>query len=467
MHGRREYKGPWWVPGDESSQRPGTLTIDEGKVVLEVLGDFGNLLISETPQEKSYAMDLEDQARLIGVSTDGSSITLEQLQEVGQDGQLFGPRNARYRAAVALVGKLFAAGEEAVFDEIAISASDLNSWTEKLGFTTSLKTEPLDDEDHRALIGSEVRYEAPADIPIPLARGEEVFIRFTCQGSGLLGGRSDRIEMRQDAELHWRFARPVDLQGIFERVGQIRNFLSLAVGRPVSVTSVVGFQDSHTHGDTDFPRPIEIHWQIPHNPEPPEDRLHPREMLFTLAEADPDPSTLIKRWISRQDRLEPVFNLYFGTLYHPSLYLEVRFLAFAQALETFDIRRRRDRRRRTLATRTRDVLAQCAKVSRRIVGPDIDAFVVNFKDARNYYTHYDPDLEDRAPRGAALFLLTFQLQTVLEMSLLRQLGFPCRTIEGILERGRRFAKIEHFRRQVEQDAESVRAELGPMPRIDR
>jgi len=82
------------------------------------------------------------------------------------------------------------------------------------------------------------------------------------------------------------------------------------------------------------------------------------------------------------------------------------------------------------------------------VGPDIDAFVADFKNARNYYTHYDPDLEKKAAHGNELFLLTVQLQAILEMSLLRQLGFPCRAIEEILERGRRFAQIEHFCRQV-------------------
>lgn len=452
MLNRREYRGPWWVPDDETTQLSGTLTIEEGEAVLEVLGDFGNRLISQTTRGRHYSMDLASQPRIVGAATDGSRVTLEELREAGQHGQLFGPRTARYRARVALVGKQLAAEEEAVFDEIAIRASDLNAWTQISGFTTSLETEALDDDGHQAFVGSKVRYEAPDDIRIPLGRGEEIFIRFTCQSKGL-GGRSDRIEMRQDAELHWCFARPLGLRGVFERVGQIRNFLSLAVGRPVSVTSVVGFQSSYTQGETDFPRPIEIYWEIPHNPEPPEDRRHPREMLFTLAEADPDPSTLIKRWINRQDRLEPVFNLYFGTLYHPSLYLEVRFLAFAQALETYDIRRRRDRRRRNLATRSRDVLAQCVKVSKRIVGDDIDAFIVDFKNARNYYTHYDPDLEDKAARGSALYLLTLRLQAVLEMSLLRQLGFSCRAVEEILERGRRFAQIEHFRRKAESGDE--------------
>lgn len=361
-----------------------------------------------------------------------------------------GPRTVRYHAQVALVGKRFEDEGQVAFDEISIGASDLNAWTKISGFKTALETESLKNDGQVALVATEVRYEAPEDIRIPLAQGEEIFICFNCMGKGL-GGQSDRVELRQEATLRWRFARPLGLYEIFERVGQIRNFLSLAVGRSVSITSVTGFLDTYTHSKTDIPRPIEIYWSIPHNPEPPEDPRHPLQMLFTLPEADPDPSVVLKRWIQRQNRLEPVFNLYFGTLYHPDLYLEVRFLAFAQALETYDFRRRRRPGRMSLAARTRDVLAQCKRVSKRIVGDDFEPFVVDFRNTRNYYTHYNPELKRKAAREAALLLLTTQVQTIIEMSLLRQLGFSCQAVERILHRSRRFAQIEFIREQIAED----------------
>lgn len=256
----------------------------------------------------------------------------------------------------------------------------------------------------------------------------------------------DRVEFRQEAALHWRFPRPVDLPSVFKRVGQIRDFLSLAVGRAVSITSVAGFRGEDRSEDRGPRRPIEILWEIPHNPEPPTSPQDPRDMLFTLA-AIPDASKVLKRWVARQDRLEPVFNLYFGTLYHPDLFLEVRFLSLAQALETYDFRRRRKPGQKSLAERTHDILAQCRTVTKRIVGPDADRFVDHFKCTRNYYTHYNPKLEAKAASGVGLFLLTLQLQAILELSFLRQLGFPCQAIEGVLERARRFEEIDHFRSQ--------------------
>jgi hypothetical protein len=177
-------------------------------------------------------------------------------------------------------------------------------------------------------------------------------------------------------------------------------------------------------------------------------------MLFALPEAKPDISTVMKKWLVRQKNLEPVFNLFFGTMYHPSLYLEVRFLAYAQAIETYDYRRRRKPGRRHLIDRLRDVLARSRKVTKRIVGTtddELEEFLARFRDTRNYYTHYNPRMESRAASGTALLLITLQLRAVIEMSLLRELGFPSSAIDETLERARRYEEISHFRAMLESE----------------
>jgi hypothetical protein len=110
----------------------------------------------------------------------------------------------------------------------------------------------------------------------------------------------------------------------------------------------------------------------------------------------------MRRWFAPQGRLEPVFNLFFGTLHHPDLYLEVRFLSYAQAVETYDFRRRAKPGQKTLAERMRDVLDECRTVSGRIVGAepgDQEEFITDFKNSRNYYTHYTQILR-RKPHEA-------------------------------------------------------------------
>jgi hypothetical protein len=103
---------------------------------------------------------------------------------------------------------------------------------------------------------------------------------------------------------------------------------------------------------------------------------------------------------------------------------------------------------RTLDERIRAVLAACPDVSAKIVGAtDIEeeAFVRLFKRSRNWYTHYTPKLKKQAAVGADLLLLTVQLRAIIEMSLLKELGFSDEAIDQSLERVRRYSEIRHFR----------------------
>lgn len=95
-----------------------------------------------------------------------------------------------------------------------------------------------------------------------------------------------------------------------------------------------------------------------------------------------------------------------------------------------------------MAQRLEHVLAACAQVTERIVGPQgLTGFVRAVRDTRNYYTHWDPHGESKAATGRDLYRLTLQLQTVLEMVFLVELDFECERILRVLERSRRFERI--------------------------
>lgn len=451
----REYRGLWWLPGRENDQLAGTLAIDQGKVALELLGHFGQQLLSDTGRERTYGLALEEHPRIVGLTTDGKCVTLEGHQASPYTLNFPGIATATYRRDVALIGKHFASDETIGFDEIAIHASDLSAWTQVSGFRNKIGMEKHKSKDALVFTNVDIRFEAPDDVEIPLARGARAFIRFSGSSHGLRGG-TDHVELCQEAALHLRFSKQLGLDEALDRVGQVRNFLSLAIGRPVAILGVTGYQDDHVREGSGALLPIEIVWELPYNPDPPAQVREPRDMLFTLSDAAPDIETVMTSWFAKQDRFAPVFNLFFGVRHHPNLTLDVRFLLYAQALETYDYRRRRSPGKKTLAGRMDDVLNRCRTVSRRVVGGgsgDQAAFIEEFKTTRNYYTHYNPKLEKKAARGAALALLFFQAQAILEMALLRELGFGCRAIDGILVRADRYTEIDHFKALVASEAE--------------
>jgi hypothetical protein len=450
-----EYRGWWWLPEDPEKRLAGTLNVRNGEAELDLTDDFGHEILSRSATEITMSFHLAERPRILGLTSDGQVITSEGHIGASWERHSAGVSLSMYRRSVTLVGAHFASGEKIEFDEISIRMSDLTAWTQTLAIDTKATTRK--QRGGYVWGGFSARTKRLNDIQIPLSRGEQASIRFGTKFKGIhISGRgSDQASLTQDTELRLRFPKPADLERIFLRLGHLRNFLTLAVGRPVAVLSVTGYRDDFTDDRTKRPLPIELLWHVPRNPDPPERRREPREMLFTLPEASPDISTVLRSWLAKQKRLEPVFNLFFGMLYHPDMYPDVRFLMFVQAVETYGYRRGRKVVERPFADQVRAALANCPSVSRKIVGADEDAWVKWLKVTRDFYTHYNPNKEKAAGKVAGRLLLTVQLRAIIEMSLLRELGFTQIAIDEVLTRIGRYEEIAHFRRIVAGDKEEV------------
>jgi hypothetical protein len=389
-----------------------------------------------------------------------------------------------YRPSAALLGARFTEGEELTFDEISLVTSDLDTWVSASGISWS---HTMNDDPTLGLKAIDLHFEPPESIPIPLDEGAEARIDFSYAQSGIQPVPS-KATVSQSAALHLRHPEHFTLDGVGEAVGRIRNFLSLAIGRTQTVVSITAFRDDLLRPGSNHRQPVDLVWELQHNPELPTRPVHPHEMLFSLPEAKPSISEVMRSWLARQDVLRPVFNLYFGVLYHPNMYLDVRFLAYAQAIETYDFRRReatdlppeehehrleavlapapdeyrgwleqqlKNSNTLSLRRRVRDVLAECPTVRDKIIGATSNerkVFINRFIDSRNYYTHYNPELEGRAATGAALYLLVIQLQAIIEMCLLRELHFDCEEIDSILGRVQRYVLIHHMRTQASAES---------------
>jgi hypothetical protein len=442
----REFRGWWWLPGERDDRLPGALVVTKGEAELDLTGHFGHDIISETDTERVPSGHLADQPRILGIDSNGKSVTSVGHSSASYSLHSAGVVLSKYARQVTLVGKHFDAGQTIAFDEISIQTSDLTAWTQVRAIQTKAKTRKH-RRGYHVWSDISVRWKPLDDIEIPLSRGERAFIRFGMkfQGIDIAGRGSDHAELTQDTDLHLRFTKSQTLEQVFNRVGDLRNFLSLAVGRPVAVLSVAGFRDDFADETTKLPIPIEILWGIPHNPDPPEKPREAHEMLFTLPEVSTEISKVMRSWFAKRKRLEPVFNLFFGLLYHPDIYSDVRFLLYAQAVETYGYRRGRKPVERNFGDQIRDVLATCPIASRKIVGADTEAFVKLLTMSRHYYTHYNPNKEKASAHGVGLFVLSHQLRTLIEMALLRELGFTPRATDAILARARRYEQIEHFR----------------------
>src|SRR5262245_17852971 len=100
---KHEFKGVWSLPDPEAENLTGTLTVDRGKADLELIGDLGHELLSETTREKSYSLDPADQLRVLGSSADGKDITLEKVSSRNYQVSIPGLPVAHYTAQAILV----------------------------------------------------------------------------------------------------------------------------------------------------------------------------------------------------------------------------------------------------------------------------------------------------------------------------------------------------------------------------
>jgi hypothetical protein len=464
------YRGLWWRPSDPDEKLNGTLTITKGEPTLDVVGNFGHEVIGEGEGERIYSMSLADQERVVGITTDGRSVTLVDCTEVGGNTHFPGMATAVYRASAALIGHMFEAGEPIELDEIEIRTSEIEQWVGHVPFPA----EKVNPQDDAAL--ATVRVTRPQTIAIPLPNGERAQLRFEITTSGL-GIVTTDANLRYAAWIGLRFAERRDLTEATRAAQQLRNFVSLAVGKPLTVLAVDGYRDDVVD-QAGHRIPLQVLYPVARNPELSTRRVQRWEMLFTFDEARDRIAEVLGAWLDHHDLLDPVFALYFGTLYNPGLYLEQRFTAYAHAIETYDRRRRPKAKERDpaehkelireilnavpkqhrmwlknelafsndlpLADRLEHVLSACPNVTARIVGDEgVTAFVRVVKNTRNYYTHWDPAGKSKAatePRD--LYGLTLQLRTVLETVFLLELDFECERIEAVLQRARRFEEID-------------------------
>jgi hypothetical protein len=293
-----QYSGLWWLPADESKKLSGTLTLTRGEGKLDVLHSFGHEVLATSEDETIYSPFPASVPRILGMTTTGKEITLEACDCIDSAMHFPGIPTTTYRPQVTLLGGWFTDREDVLFDEIAVRTTELDTWASVSGFSQKISGEEQPETGRFFITAVDIHFDPPDSISIPLDDGMEAKIDFTNRHAGMSPVMTE-ISLSQAASLYLRYANPQSIDGAIESVIRIRNFLSLAVGRPVTVLSVTGFKDDFPRSDDSLShQPVEIVWPIPHNPDPPQRSLHPVEMLFTLPEARPSISDVMRAWFS-------------------------------------------------------------------------------------------------------------------------------------------------------------------------
>jgi hypothetical protein len=290
------------------------------------------------------------------------------------------------------------------------------------------------------------------------------------------------VSLRQATLLSVDVETPVPLQELFESpVARVLRFLTLGFGRPAYVLKLTGRSDEAVLPRPDgssSPREVEIlfgtHARVDGETKP----LSPHEMLFTLSDIGSRFEEMLNIWFARYDLLEPVHDLYFGTRYAEKLYPAYQVLSLAQALETYHRRvfegtalTREDFEPIRAALEARLPASLDMEINslfrsrigymneiglgarlRCLLGlaePTISPYIPNSRtfvqlavNTRNYLTHFNPDLRERAATAPVdQWFLAERFRLLLEVVLLLDVGFSSENVAALIERGGRYSHL--------------------------
>jgi hypothetical protein len=256
-------------------------------------------------------------------------------------------------------------------------------------------------------------------------------------------------------------------------VTRLSDLVALAIGQPVRPLEFSGTLDVRAGKDGSIEqRSVEIiHNREPIAPELPD--LSSNAMLFTASSISARFGETVRAWFQKYDAVGPLYQLYFGTVRSPWMYVEHRFINMFQALEShhrrtcvqpverLDQHEARVQRILGLVTEKKDRkwLENRLRHSHEPTAADRIRELVRLVDAawlldddairlagdfRNFVTHYDPKVENRLPpkadRSRLMHDLGVRLRVLCEMLLLYELGFSNEWIQQRMLETRRVSR---------------------------
>lgn len=289
--------------------------------------------------------------------------------------------------------------------------------------------------------------------------------------------------IKQEAFFSLEFPEEASFDEVLKFIHIFQILLSLLTSEIVYPIKILGNSENAINiiENKKFHKPIEIIYQLslPHVKD--KKSVYPFDMLYPYTYIKNKIETTFNNWLEKAELLEPVYNLYFGNIYSGDMYLEFQFLSLIMALEVYhrikfgneDIPAEEHKERiKHILTNTpekyRKWLKEKLKYSnepslrKRIkdiydnvknIGyitalfpkkKDFKDFVNEVVNTRNYFAHYDQSLKKRASKETELYWLTQKLKALVEICLLKEIGFLDTEIDNIFQNNRKYEwLVEH------------------------
>jgi hypothetical protein len=427
MFEKIKYSGQWWSPTNPSNKLHGTLDYSQDAGArLELDGAFAD-----------YPKTIN------GNSSDGIEITLDNCLILNPN-RLWGNVSIMPSSVYAhqlYIGSHFYHHSDIKFRSVYCQLSNLYEWLGKSGFTYKTET------------GEQIiKYKRPETISVSMNPELKLAIDFGFSSSY----NFSEINLKQMAGVHFYFTESKSVEDYFRLMHHFRNLLCLATQVPIFPQEIIGYVNEVSASSQ-----VKILYELDAQSNTKQDVY---DSLFTFKDIENKFESCLQNWYTKYDILEPVCQLYFGSLYGRFVYLNLKFLCFVQALEAYHRRTlSNDELPKAMHNKRISSLVNTASLEykewlqdklaysnepnlrRRLkelfnifsapistLIPDGKFFINKVVDTRNYMTHYDLNLKGRSAEGKELFIVTEKLRILIEMCLMKEIGFSLEEINILI-----------------------------------
>ena len=442
--------GYFWTPEAPEKKLPGTLTIsDGGEIELEVIGNFD---ASPGLPEPADEMDVK---KIIGEIEKAGFVTIDDCLYRQKNFAFGGIAKSTLTGHRALFGVHLLEPEPNI-DTYRCSLEGLDEWVSISGIKAR-----TDFEAKTATI----TFEPPPKISHELGDGFTFSIAFVWTAPFAGGSSEAKITQRAYVEIKSKKLRP--LRDFIYISYRFANFLALALDESTSLKDVTISSNKIVRdwgdGDEKTTRPVQIetyYQSLPFSESEP--RLKRHNMLFTFPQVRDRFGSMLSSWMSLYEVFGPSLSLYFSSKTGGHKYLEGKFLALAQALETYHRRTTDDvlMDEKKFKKLVKSLVESCpeeqkdwlkgrlsfgnelslAKRLKKVFDPykaqlgnstKRNKFIRKVVDTRNYLTHYSKELESKSARGRELWDTCLKMEVIFQLCLLRDIGLTAAEVSDI------------------------------------
>lgn len=402
----------------------------------------------------------------MGTTESGDPITLSRGFIQNYSLATSGPTSATFHFDMAIEGAHLRAPDEALLGELCTRAPALDQW---LGIS-GLKVEQVRPQKE-----VRIHFSEPEDLEFDLEPGLALVLDFDW-----IGPRPCRPQLQASLEQHvWlvlKASPPRPLSELRTTLRRLENLFTLLIGQPPHLETVTARRPDSRRDPGRLAPNNRLFIHLPEaGREPDRTEVPAHRMLLDYQRAIAVTPDLFRRWLQSYELLEPSYNAYFALERQDPGYQELRFLGLLQALES--LHRRTSPREPSPEHRERverllkhpDLSAKDRKLLKRglrnlhepalldrlkeMMDPFGELFgskeqrkrlLERAAATRNYLTHYDAALRERAVEPSKLLPYLSRFKVLFVLQCLCQLGLTPDEAGKLIEENHRLSQWARF-----------------------